>query len=121
MKTPYQRHTIGQQAEDAACHYLKRQGLKLVHRRFHCRFGEIDLIMRDKACWVFVEVRCRADGALVSACESISAEKMRKIRKTAEFFLMQFDELPDCRFDVIAMSYSRDKIGYAIDWIPDAF
>lgn len=115
------KRAFGEQAEKAAANYLKRRGLKLEQFNYHCRFGEIDIIMREGETWVFVEVRCRAENAQVSASESITAQKMRKIRKTAEYFMMQFAEMPDCRFDVIAMSHSTDKIGYNIDWIRNAF
>lgn len=115
------RRAFGEQAEKAAAAYLKRQGLHLHRFNYHCRFGEIDIIMRDQETWVFVEVRCRAENAPVSATESISSQKMRKIRKTADYFTMRFKEMPDCRFDVISMTHSQDKIGYTVEWIQNAF
>ncbi len=49
----------GDHAELLACRYLQRHGLRLLTRNFHCRRGEIDLIMRDGDSLVFVEVRYR--------------------------------------------------------------
>ncbi|WP_292746923.1 YraN family protein, partial [Methylophaga sp. UBA3191] len=49
----------GKQAEQLACNYLEKQGLKLVQRNFYCRRGEIDLIMQDGQTLVFIEVRYR--------------------------------------------------------------
>ncbi|MCP3669207.1 MAG: YraN family protein, partial [Gammaproteobacteria bacterium] len=50
---------IGTEAEDLALEYLKQQGLTLLNRNYHCRRGEIDLIMQDGNFLVFVEVRYR--------------------------------------------------------------
>ena len=50
---------IGYKAEENALSFLVRQGLDVVERNFRCRFGEIDLIMRDGDVLVFVEVRKR--------------------------------------------------------------
>ncbi len=36
---------------------LTQQGLKLVVSNYHCRYGEIDLIMQEGNTLVFVEVR----------------------------------------------------------------
>ncbi|MGY0399654.1 MAG: YraN family protein [Ostreibacterium sp.] len=115
------RKAIGDKAEAKAFSYLKAQGLKPITRNYHTRFGEIDLIMRDYQTVVFIEVRCREKNAQVNAAESVSAKKIQKIRKTAKHYLVQFDEIPDCRFDVIAMTHDFDSSGYTINWITNAF
>ncbi|UJP01573.1 MAG: YraN family protein, partial [Nitrosomonas sp.] len=53
----------GSDAEQIALTYLQRQNLVLVAQNYRCRFGEIDLIMRDGATLVFVEVRMRGSEA----------------------------------------------------------
>ena len=65
----------GQAGERRAAAYLKAQGLVIVTNNFRSRYGEIDLIARDGAELVFVEVRSRKAGAQVSAAASISAAK----------------------------------------------
>ena len=54
------RQLAGDAGEDAALAHLLGQGLALVDRNFRCRGGELDLVMRDGATLVFVEVRKRA-------------------------------------------------------------
>ena len=49
----------GRDAETLACDYLQAQGMALVERNYRSRFGEIDLIMHDRDCLIFVEVRYR--------------------------------------------------------------
>ncbi len=119
-KTPI-RHQIGKNAEKVACQYLQDNGLKLLAKNFHSCFGEVDLIMQDDDTLVFVEVRCRRKNAQVSAAESVNFAKIQKIRKTAEHYLLQFEQMPNCRFDVIAMIHNGQNSDYNIDWIQNAF
>ncbi|MCL5975300.1 MAG: YraN family protein [Gammaproteobacteria bacterium] len=108
----------GKQAEQLACDYLQRQGLKLIQRNFHCRRGEIDLVMQDGQTLVFVEVRYRRNHSHGGALESITSSKQSRIITTAQHYLMQSGWSHNCRFDVIAITAgSVDKIV----WIRDAF
>jgi putative endonuclease len=51
---------------------LIERGLKLVTQNYHCRFGEIDLIMKDGKTLVFVEVRLRSNNQFGSAASIIT-------------------------------------------------
>ena len=53
------RQLRGREAEDAAAAYLARAGLAVVDRNVRFRAGELDLVCRDGARWVFVEVKAR--------------------------------------------------------------
>lgn len=101
--------------------YLKKAGLKFIERNYYSRYGEIDLIFRDNEQLVFVEVKARKHGAQVSALESITQAKLKKIRKTAQVYMVQFDEIPSCRFDVIAISIGDNNKDSDIEWIQNAF
>ncbi|WP_198118512.1 YraN family protein [Massilia rhizosphaerae] len=104
----------GKQWEDVALAYLERHGLVLIEANFRCKLGEIDLILRDGAALVFVEVRQRAAGAQVSAAASIGPAKIRRVIRAAQFYLQRFDRLPPCRIDVIAIDGSH------VDWLRNA-
>lgn len=104
----------GRQWEDAALLYLQHHGLVLVEANFRCKLGEIDLILRDGATLVFVEVRQRAAGAPVSAVASISPAKIRRIIRAAQFYLQGLGRLPPCRIDVVAID------GTHIEWLRNA-
>ena len=104
----------GKQWEDVALAHLEHHGLVLVEANFRCKPGEIDLILRDGATLVFVEVRQRAAGAQVSAAASIGPAKIRRIIRAAQVYLQRFDRLPPCRIDVVAID------GDDIEWITNA-
>lgn len=107
----------GRTGEDFACQHLMRQGLNLIERNFLCRVGEIDLIMKDKDCLVFVEVRKRSSTAYGGALASITPAKQKKIIKAAQYYILQRKlnyQLP-MRFDVVAID------DQAVHWIKSAF
>jgi putative endonuclease len=97
------KQRIGRQGEAAALAHLQRQGLVLVEANFTCKGGEIDLVMRDGATLVFVEVRQRASMAYGGAAASITPAKIRRLVRAAQFYLLRRDPTPPCRFDVVAI------------------
>ncbi len=111
------RQAAGQLGEDLALAYLKARGLTLLERNFRCRMGEIDLVMRDGASIVFVEVRLRTPGAYASAAESIDAHKQKRIVAAAGLYLAGRAEAP-CRFDCVLLEHARSD---SIRWIKGAF
>ncbi|MFD2450255.1 YraN family protein [Vogesella fluminis] len=77
----------GDHYEALACRFLQQQGLTLVERNWHCRQGELDLVMRDGACWVFVEVRARQSAHFGGAAASIGSAKQHKLHTAANLYL----------------------------------
>jgi putative endonuclease len=104
----------GRSWEEAARAYLERHGLVLVESNFRCKLGEIDLIMRDGATLVFVEVRQRATGSQVAAAASITPAKIRRLVRAAQVYLQRLQRLPPCRFDVVAFD------GRSVEWLRNA-
>ncbi|PIE25420.1 MAG: YraN family protein [Neptuniibacter caesariensis] len=115
------RQKLGKDAEKAAEKYLKQHYLKLVERNYHCRFGEIDLIMSDGDTLVFIEVRFRSQSHYGGAATSVSFIKQSKLIKTAHYFLSHNRQHQNktCRFDVIAFEYDGAPLQPL--WYKDAF
>lgn len=114
---PPSRQQTGAAAESLALAHLEQAGARLLARNYRCRQGEVDLIMRDEDTIVFVEVRLRAAGALVSAAESIDPHKQRRIVTAARHYLAGRTESP-CRFDCVLLD-SLDA--GAVRWVRNAF
>ena len=108
----------GLKAEKLAVTYLINNGLKLMAQNYHCRFGEIDLVMTDAATLVFIEVRLRSNHYFGDAAASITPQKQHKLQLTAQHYLQQVNSLPACRFDVILMNKNDIQ---AIIWLKNAF
>lgn len=110
------RQLAGSAAEDLAARYLEDQGLAIVDRNWRCRAGEIDLVAREGATLVFVEVRLRTSAAFGGAPASVDAHKQRRILAAARQYLAGRDVA--CRCDVIVL----DRLDPArVEWIRDAF
>lgn len=122
------KRQLGASGEDSALDYLQQQGLMLIERNYQCRFGEIDLIMRDQDYLVFIEVRHRKNLGYGHPLESITPTKQKRLKKTADFFYCQHratTELP-ARFDVFippnnGMDNDPEKYARACIWIKNAF
>ncbi len=110
----------GAWAEDLACRHLLDQGLRLITRNYRCRYGEIDLVMRDAATIAFVEVRLRSRTDFGSGAESVDARKQARLLSSAEHYLQRHATLlADCRFDVVSIRRSADS--HQLEWIRHAF
>ncbi len=113
---------IGSTTEHYAAQYLLSQGLQEFTRNFRNRQGEIDLIMKDGATWVFVEVKYRKNDSFGGPLAAISYNKQQKIKHCAEFFLQQnnLNEYnTQCRFDVVGLL--GDLHQPKITWLKNAF
>jgi putative endonuclease len=106
----------GARAEALAAAYLMRRGLTIVGRNFRTRFGEIDLVARDGATLVFIEVRMRRSARYGGAVESITAAKRARLVAAARGYLATLSNEPACRFDAILMQGLEPN---AIEWRRD--
>lgn len=110
-------NNLGSEAEQVAATYLQQKGLILLENNYRCRFGEVDLIMRDGKTLVFVEVRLRSNSSFGGAGMSITGSKQQKLTRTAEHYLQQHGS-SSCRFDAILMTKPDIE---SIEWIKNAF
>lgn len=95
---------VGGAAEEAAASFLEAHGLSVVSRNFRTRMGEIDLVARDGATLVFVEVRLRSGSARFGgAAGSIDRAKRSRIIAAARQYLARVRSDPPCRFDVVTL------------------
>lgn len=106
MGTGMNKRRFGQEKELLAAGYLKGRGYRILEHNFHSRMGEIDLVARDGAYLVFIEVKYRRDTAAGYPEEAVTAAKQGKIMQTAKYYLMVhgLPENTPCRFDVVAMT-----------------
>jgi putative endonuclease len=118
------RHHLGRVGERLACEHLERLGYRVVARNYRTRFGELDLIVCDDTCLVFVEVKTRRAGALESSVQAVSVDKQRRVRSMAAAWLVEATDRPrsrDLRFDVVGVTVDRNSRLVRLDHLEGAF
>lgn len=91
----------GAWGEALAAEYLRKKKYTVLASGYRCRFGEIDLIVRDKKSLIFVEVKLRKSDKFAEAREFVDFRKQNRLRTTAELYLSQHPTDLQPRFDVI--------------------
>ena len=108
--------TEGRRAEALAGDFLQRQGLALIEKNWHSRFGEIDLVLLEGETIVFVEVRLRTNPRFGSPGESIHGRKRSRLLAAARQYLARHPRAV-CRFDAVLL---RRLDPPDFEWIRDA-
>lgn len=110
----------GNAAERLAERWLVGQGLKPVARQLKCRFGELDLVMRQRQSLVLLEVKYRRQD-INAAMLSVTPAKQRRLSKAARWLYSQHPEWQALawRFDVLAVAGDLEQP--QIKWVPAAF
>ena len=99
----------GARGERAAADFLQaRHGFRIVTRNWRSprdQRDELDLVCRDGEVLVFVEVKARAEGALVSGFAAVNERKKRALRRAVHAYLSALAHPPRTfRFDVVEVA-----------------
>ncbi len=96
----------GYRQEQRAAEYLQEKGYQILECNFYSRYGEIDIIAKDREYLVFVEVKYRKSERGGHPLEAVDRTKQRRICKTASCFLQRYGYSAEtlCRFDVIGIT-----------------
>jgi len=74
---------LGRLGEGLATEFLIDAGYVIVERNWRCSQGEIDIVARDGAELVFVEVKTRSSVAFGHPLEAITVTKLARLRRLA--------------------------------------
>ena len=113
----------GAWGEALAAEYLRKKRYDILASGYRCRFGEIDLIVKNRKFLVFVEVKLRKSAEFAKAREFVDTKKQERIRTTASVYLAQNPTNLPCRFDVIEI-YAQEGMETPhpeINHLEDAF
>ncbi len=106
------RAQAGALGEQTAADFLRlRHGYAIVARNWRNPRDlrdEIDLVCRDGEVLVFVEVKARAAGALVSGYQAVDERKKRALRRAVQAYLGQLSPPPRTfRLDIVEVTLSE--------------
>ncbi|MEH3076834.1 MAG: YraN family protein [Quadrisphaera sp.] len=75
------RREVGAHGERVAEAHLVSAGAEVLDRNWRCRWGELDLVVRDGDALVGVEVRTRRTSASGTPLESVTPLKVARLRR----------------------------------------
>lgn len=106
--TARRRVAVGQYGEDLVARRLHEQGLEVLARNWRCELGELDLICRDGADLVVVEVKTRSSEFFGSPVEAVTERKAARLRRLAARWLAEHpSSAAGVRVDVVGVLLSR--------------
>lgn len=105
----------GAYGEEKALLYLQGEGYRLLARNYRFGHKEIDLIMQDGVCIVFVEVKARRGDRFGAAREAVDARKQKNLIAAAQRYLQAGRMDSPARFDVVECDLSSGAITHLID------
>ena len=115
------RQTLGKSAEELASSHLQRAGLEVIGRNVVIESHEIDIVELDGSCLCFIEVRSRRAASQVNPLETVTAPKIRRLRRAAELYLAYHGDSfawDACRFDVVGVTFEPTP---ELTWCKEAF
>ena len=129
-----QKNKVGAYGEDIAAKYLEKQGQKVLERNYLKKWGEIDIVSREtlnnKAIIHFVEVKTvsyETKTDLERAVsygtwrpeENVHPEKIKRMYRTIESWLMENNSDLEWQIDVIAVRIVQRERYATIKYIPN--
>ncbi|MDD5760632.1 MAG: YraN family protein [Candidatus Pacebacteria bacterium] len=105
--------SIGYFGEEKAALYLQNNHYEIIQRNFRKKWGEIDIIAKDKKTKeiVFIEVKARKTDNFSNLMpeEALTIKKIRRLKRIFLSYLNQYDlEDSPWRFDFIAVETEKN-------------
>ncbi|HEY5915677.1 MAG TPA: YraN family protein [Verrucomicrobiae bacterium] len=111
----------GELGERAAKKHLQRQGLKFLTANFRTDRGEIDLVMRDTDCLVFVEVKTRSSEEWTRPAAAVNKERRQRLTRAGLDYLRLLKNPPvKVRFDIVEILLADGAVR-EIRHLPNSF
>ena len=114
--------SAGNRGEAAVARYLRQKGYTLLASQWRCRFGELDLVARDRHSTVcIVEVKLRGEDSIGLPREFVDGRKQQRLRTAAELYLAQNGIEAPARFDVAVVYTDETGKPRRVEYLEDAF
>ena len=112
----------GNRGEAEVARLLRKRGCTLLASQWRCRFGEIDLVAKDRQGMLhFVEVKLRSNLSVGLPREFVDARKQEKLRLAAAAYLSRYElDLSAC-FDVAEVYADENGAIRKVEYIENAF
>ena len=111
---------FGEIGERIAERWLRRQGFRVLQRRYRNGHRDIDLVAEHDGTVVFVEVKARRDDRFGGPLEAVNWRKRRELERSARVWIDRHGRPDEAyRFDVIGVIVEGDRV--RVRHVQDAF
>lgn len=120
-KNKTEKRIIGDKGEDEAVQYLIQKDYEIIERNYSCKFGEIDIIAKQKNNLVFVEVKTRKNSFFGEPQEFVDWKKLERINMAMDCFISnrKIGDEYNLRIDVIEIVFDAFNNRFIINHIED--
>lgn len=98
-----QHNELGKAGEDAAVALLMSKGMRIEARNWRSGRNELDIVARDGAFIVFVEVKSRSTSHFGKPDEFISPAQQRRLIAAANAYMEEYGIVLEARFDTVSV------------------
>ena len=114
----------GTEGEKRVANYLRKKGFSVVKRNFLSKYGEIDIIAQNEEYLIFVEVKTRKQGSMLSGIEAVDPFKQKRIILSANDYIRKTESQLQPRFDIAEVTVFEKAdgvLGYKLHYIENAW
>lgn len=104
----HERERRGALGEELAARFLELEGCLVLGRRVRVADVEVDVLVRDAACLVVVEVKVRSN-PLLPAADALRPRQLARLRRAAEVLLERHRDVSMVRVDVVSIDWQRGR------------
>jgi putative endonuclease len=114
------RQAFGILGERIAERWLRRQGWRVMNRRFRNGRRDIDLVVEREGMVAFVEVKARRGDDFGGPVAAVNWRKQKELSKSAHVWVDRHGQAQQTyRFDVLGVLVDGDRV--RVRHVPDAF
>lgn len=114
------RQRFGELGERIAERWLRRQGWRVVQRRFRNGRRDIDLVVEREGTVAFVEVKARRGELFGGPVEAVNWKKQKELVRSAHVWIDRHGrESESYRFDVVGVLVNGERV--RVRHVPNAF
>ncbi|HET9425934.1 MAG TPA: YraN family protein [Gemmatimonadaceae bacterium] len=114
------RQAFGELGERIAERWLRRQGWRVVNRRFRNGRRDIDLVVEQDGTIAFVEVKARKGDEFGGPVAAVNWRKQKELTRSAHVWIDRHGQGGSTfRFDVVGVLVSGERV--RVRHVPNAF
>jgi putative endonuclease len=111
---------FGELGERIAERWLRRQGWRVINRRFRNGHRDIDLVVERDQTIAFVEVKARRGADFGGPVAAVNWRKQRELSKSAQVWIDRHGQSAETyRFDVVGVLVNGEQV--RVRHVADAF